>query len=91
MKKLGAVIDHLIKSEGIEKPILQNKALMDWEEIVGKQIAKHSTPEEVKHGVMMVRVETPVWRNELTLRKNEIIEKLNKGTHKKIIQDIKFI
>ena len=91
MKKLGIVIDHLIKSEGIEQPILQNKALINWEEIVGKQIAKHSTPEEVKHGVMVVRVETPVWRNELTLRKNEILEKLNKGSHTKIIQDIKFI
>jgi len=91
VKKLGEVIEHLIKSEGIEKPILQSKALTDWEEIVGKKIAKHSTPEEVKHGVMMVKVETPVWRNELTLRKNEILEKLNKGTHKKIIQDIKFI
>ena len=91
MKKLGIVIDHLIKSEGIERPILQNKALINWEEIVGKQIAKHSTPEEVKHGVMVVRVETPVWRNELTLRKNEILEKLNKGSHTQIIQDIKFI
>ncbi len=91
MKKLETVINKLIKSEGIEKPILQNKVLIDWEKIVGKQIAKHSTPGEVKHGVMMVMVETPVWRNELTLRKSEILEKLNKGSHKKIIQDIKFI
>jgi hypothetical protein len=42
------------------------------------------------HGVLIVRVADPVWRQEMLFRKFEFIEKLNAKIGKKAIKDIKF-
>lgn len=59
--------------------------------MVGKAVAENTTAEEVKHGTLIVRVSTPVWRNELALRKGEILNKLNEALGKKVIRNIRLI
>jgi DNA-binding IclR family transcriptional regulator len=50
-----------------------------WYDAVGEKIAKVAVPVYNKKGVLMVRVEDSVWRFELTRRKPEIIENVNKN------------
>ncbi|MCH7731179.1 MAG: DUF721 domain-containing protein [Candidatus Marinimicrobia bacterium] len=91
MEELKKSIEILLKNVGIEIPILQNKALLIWENVVGTLISKNTLPEEVKHGILFVKTATPVWRNELIMKKEEIIKNLNKAIGKKVIKDIRFI
>lgn len=53
-----------------------------WSEAVGETIAKAATPVYSKNGVLMVKVEDPVWRFELTRRKEELLECVNKKAKK---------
>ena len=91
MQDLKTVLKKLLVNNGIEKAILQNESLTLWKDIVGEAIGNNTTPEEVKHDVLIVRVSTPVWRNELMFRKKEILEKINKTLGKKVIKDIRLI
>lgn len=75
----------------MDKPVLQNRALVVWDEVVGEAIAKRAHPEEVKHGILVVRVDTPVWRNELSLKKNQILDALNQALGEPVIKDIRLI
>ncbi|MDP6457434.1 MAG: DUF721 domain-containing protein [Candidatus Marinimicrobia bacterium] len=91
MQPLGKAIRSVLKSVGIDRAVLQNEALVVWEKVVGKAVAENTTPEEVKHGTLIVKVSTPVWRNELAMRKGEILEKLNDTLGKKVIRDLRLI
>ena len=91
MQELRKIIQTLLADTGIEKAVLQHKSLLIWKEIVGETIANNSEPSDVKHGVLTVKVSTPVWRNELVFRKKEILEKLNKVLGKDVIKDIKLV
>ena len=91
MQRLGSVLESLLVKTGIQKPILQNKALFIWSEVVGETIAKNATAEEIKHGNLIVKTSTPVWKNELAIRKREILAKINKRLGQKVIRDIKLI
>jgi len=91
MQELKKVIKTLMKEWGIEKPVLQNKSLLIWKDVVGETIANNTEPEEVKHGILLVKVSTPVWRNELMFRKKEILEKLNTVLGEKVIKDIRLV
>lgn len=53
-----------------------------WSEAVGETIAKVAIPVYSKNGVLMVKVEDPVWRFELTRRKSEVLESVNKKVKK---------
>jgi hypothetical protein len=48
-----------------------------WREIVGPQIASHARPYRIRNRVLLVRVDHPVWMQELQYLKEEIKEKLN--------------
>lgn len=91
MQQLGKAISSMLKSVGIDRAVLQNESLLIWEKVVGKAVAENTTAEEVKHGTLIVRVSTPVWRNELALRKGEILNKLNEALGKKVIRNIRLI
>lgn len=91
MQSLKIAIDSMLKKFGIDNAIAQNKALNIWNEIVGDKVAKNTQPDRVEHGVIIVKVSSPTWRQELHFQKKEIIEKLNNKIGKKVIRDIRFI
>jgi len=84
---LNNEINDLLKSlRGIQKDKYSY-----WHNAVGEKIAKVAVPVYNKKGVLMVRVEDSVWRFELTRRKPEIIESVNKNLNEtNKIKDIIF-
>ena len=91
MKKLKLAIEELLSKTGIEKPVQQNKIFIIWEDIVGEMIAKNTEREEVKHGVLIVRTATSVWRNELAMMKKEIMKEIDRQLGEGIIKDIRLL
>jgi len=75
---------------GLEQPFLENMALYYWKEAVGETIAQHTEPIRVENGIVFVKVDNDVWRQELQFLKKEIIDKLNETVGKQTIQEIKF-
>ena len=89
-KTIGSAIDELINSLGIKKKLQEYDAVVCWEKVVGERIAQMTTATRILQGVLFVHVKTSTWRNELTLRKKEIIDKLNAVIGMDIVKDIKF-
>ena len=50
-----------------------------WEKTVGNPIIKNSKIESFKKGTIKIKVSNPVWRNELSLQKQDILDKLIKS------------
>ena len=85
---LGQALNKMIKKLGVEKPIKQGQALYLWDEIVGKNISIHAVPEKIAYGKLYIKVDSPVWRNELIFNKDKILEKLNKQLKGSNIKEI---
>lgn len=70
---------------------IQSQLILDiWDSSVGEKISKISTAAAFKNGVLFVEVSTSSWLYELTMLKQDIIEKLNNALNKKTIEDIRF-
>ena len=89
-KTIGSAIDELVQSLGIQKKLQEYDAVVYWEEVVGERIAQMTKAKRIQQGVLFVQVKTSTWRNELTLRKKEIIDKLNIVIGVETVKDIKF-
>ncbi len=90
IKPLGSAMQELIVGLGIKKKIDEYQAVVRWPEIVGDHIAKVSEATRIRQGVLFVSVRVSTWRNELQLRKAEIMKKLNKALGEELVKDIKF-
>jgi len=89
-EKIGNVFTQLFSDLGIDKAIQQNMAVAQWSEIVGERIAEISEAERIEKGVLFVKVNSPVWRNELVFMKSSLINSVNEALAKNIVKDIKF-
>ena len=89
-KTLGEALLEAFRHFEIEKPMEQHRALYLWENVVGDQIARVTTPQKIEKNVLFVAVDSPVWRNELIFLKRNIIRDLNQVLTGNAIKDIKF-
>ena len=90
IKPIGLAINELVNGLGIQKKLQEYDAVVYWESVVGERIAQMTTATRIIQGVLFVHVKTSTWRNELTLRKKEIIDKLNIVIGIDVVKDIKF-
>ncbi len=89
-KDLGSSIQQLVGDLGIQQKLSEYEAVLQWECLVGDHIAKAATAVKIAKGVLIVRVRSSTWRNELNLRKKEIIGTLNRGLGQDVVKDIRF-
>lgn len=89
-KPIGLALDELIQSLGIQPKLKEYEAVLQWETAVGEQIARVTTAMRITQGTLFVKVTTGVWRYELTLRKKEIVQRLNTILGSEVVRDIKF-
>jgi predicted nucleic acid-binding Zn ribbon protein len=89
-KPVGDVLAELTLNLGIDKTLDQYGVVTGWEALVGEQIARAATPQRMENGILFVGVRTAPWRAELTMRRREIIDKINHALGKRVVSDIRF-
>lgn len=84
---LGEALEAYLKRAGLRRRLDQASVIPEWPDLVGEKIAEVATPEVVlAGGVLVVRVKSAAWANELQLMSGEILRKL--GQKRKKIQRI---
>jgi len=73
-KPLARVISSWLKISGLEKGLEKGRLFEEWESLVGSRISAVSTPIDVRGETLLLEVEDPVWRNELSLMHNQLLE-----------------
>ncbi len=85
---LKVQLTKLLDELGLSRKIQQYDVVLSWPEIVGEKIARVTEAYKVDRGILFVRVKTSEWRNELLMRKPEILQKIN--ARETIVSDIVF-
>jgi len=84
-------LDNFMKYLGMDSRMQELQILNVWNECVGENIAKFSTPVKIERNKLFISVETAVWRYELNVHKHTILEKVNSILKNKNVKDIVFI
>jgi predicted nucleic acid-binding Zn ribbon protein len=83
-------LDKFAHSVGITKKMKQFSIITSWGEIVGEQIAKVTEAERMDNGILFVKTKSAAWRNELSMRRMEVLEKVNAAAGSKLVKEIRF-
>jgi predicted nucleic acid-binding Zn ribbon protein len=83
-------ISELVASLGIDHTLRKFGVLTGWSDLVGEQIARVTEPERIESGVLYVRVSTAPWRAELSMKRLEILRKINRAAGADVVKDIRF-
>jgi predicted nucleic acid-binding Zn ribbon protein len=90
IKTLGDALDELVENLGIRQKLREQDVFEFWDKAVGERIAKVARPTRISKGTLFVSVQSGPWRNELSMRREEILGRLNEIVNEEIVKDIKF-
>ncbi len=78
MEKAGEILKRFFEERGISLPGKNFSIFDKWSELVGRSIGKHSRVIELDRGSVIVEVDHPGFSQLIYLKKNAILEKLNR-------------
>lgn len=74
---LDSMVGRLVSDHGWEVDLRVHGIFGRWAELVGEEIAAHSTPESFADGKLVVRTDSTAWATQLTLLAATVVRRLN--------------
>jgi predicted nucleic acid-binding Zn ribbon protein len=90
MIPLKHILEKTLKSQGMDKRIQQEGAVIHWEDIVGAKIAKASQAVRIDRGTLLIEVKSSAWKHQIQMLKPDIIKKLNAQLGEDTVKNIRF-
>lgn len=78
-ERVGTVLDGVLRDLNLEERFAAADATERWGETVGPEIARRTRCEGVRDGELLVLVRGTVWKAELTVRRMELLHRINEG------------
>lgn len=83
------ILPDIINELDVDDSFVIIKIKQNWEEITGSIISAHSTPERIHRKKLYVSVDHSVYANEISLMKNNLINRINQIISSELINDIR--
>lgn len=74
---IGPTLERLVGDRGWELDLRVQGVFGRWPELVGAEVAQHSTPETFADGKLVVRTDSTAWATQLRLLAPTIVRRLN--------------
>ncbi len=86
---LGSILDRVVREDGLETPLLQKRVVDMWDDAAGAFAARHTTEKYIKNQTLVIRVDSPALRSDLSMRRAALVGELNRRAGAFVISDIR--
>ena len=92
-QEVGKIIPKTVHALGreFEREYRSYFAMVHWSDVVGKYIALNAKAVAVDDEVLVIYSADSSWKNELWMRKAEILQKFNNIAGEKVVKDLRFV
>ncbi len=79
-----------LREQGLETPLLQKRLIDAWPEVAGPAITRYTREVFIQNQTLVVHLTMPALRTELSMRRSELVRKLNEQVGEQVIANIRF-
>ncbi|MBF1522960.1 MAG: DUF721 domain-containing protein [Prevotella salivae] len=90
VKSLSDLLQTVLRKEGFETPLLQRRLVASWDAVVGPTISRYTGDKFIKNQTLFVKINNPALRQDLSMMRQKLVQRLNSQVGSFIISDIKF-
>lgn len=90
-ERLASVLQGVLEKHGVDKQIERLGVLELWPEIVGEQLARVTKAKGVEEAALFVEVRSSAWLSELSMMKDDFLERVNERLGEAAIDRIVFV
>lgn len=90
VKTIEELVNMTLRRQGLETPLQQRRLIEAWPKAVGPMIAKYTGDRFIRNQTLFVKVNNPALRYELSMRRSELVKRLNTAAGAMLITDIRY-
>lgn len=90
VKSIQDLLPEILRHQGLETPLQQQRLIDAWDDVVGKPIAKYTGERFIRNQTLFVKVLNPALRADLSMGRSILVQRLNEKAGAQVIFDIKF-
>lgn len=83
------LLNQFLRYEGLETPLQQKRLIDAWETVAGRVVARYTSEKFIKNQTLFVRVLNPALKQDLTMMRSQLVQKLNAAVGASVITDIR--
>lgn len=87
-EKLNGVILQYLRDNGLETPLNEYRLIQAWDTVLGSAVSKYTTDIKIYNQVLFVSLSSAAIRNELMMRRTELVSRLNSQVGAQVITQI---
>ncbi len=87
-ESIGNLIRQFLRQEGLESPLNEYRLIQGWKEVFGPKIAAYTGNLFIKNQTLYVHLTSSVLRQELMMKRKQIIKDLNQHVGAQVIVNI---
>jgi predicted nucleic acid-binding Zn ribbon protein len=89
-ERLGDIIYQFLREEGLETPYNEFRLIESWPEVMGPAIASYTDQLYIRNQTLFVHLTSPALRFELSMQRQDIVNRLNAHAGSQVIADVRF-
>ena len=86
---LDEVLMKMLRAQGLETPLLQKRLIDAWDTVAGPTVARYTTQKYIKNQTLYVRIANPALRQDLSMMRSQLLQRLNSHVGSMVIADIR--
>ena len=86
---LDEVLMKMLRAQGLETPLLQKRLVDTWDTVAGPTVARYTTQKYIKNQTLYVRIANPALRQDLSMMRSQLLQRLNSHVGAMVIADIR--
>ena len=90
-QKISNILHELIETRDWQKGIAEGNLFTDWREIVGAEIADHSSPITLYEGKLTIQTSSTAWSTQLRLMNDQILRKIQQSAPGAVVEELHVI
>lgn len=79
-----------MREQGLEMPLHQKRLVEAWPKIAGPVIARYTLNTYIYNQTLYVKLSNPALRADLSMRRQELVRRLNAEVGEQVIADVRF-
>ncbi|MBD3368669.1 MAG: DUF721 domain-containing protein [Candidatus Eisenbacteria bacterium] len=91
VEPISRILKGVIEDLGVAGRLAEQRAVVEWPEIVGPKVAEHSRALRIERGRLVVEVPSAVWAQELSLMRRTIQQKINRRLGSRTVETLQFV
>lgn len=87
-ERVDGVIMQYLREYGLETPLNEHRLIQAWDTVLGPAVSRYTKELKIYNQVLFVTVSSAAIRNELMMRRTELVSRLNSHVGAQVITQI---